>query len=56
VEVITTGLRAPHRVRVLVIGRSIFLGFGAIALFGMGLSNVVGAPQVKSIPDRYGTR
>lgn len=43
-------------VRVFADGPAIFLVFGAVALFGMGMGNVVGPPLVKRyFPDRQGT-
>ena len=43
-------------VRVFAHGPFVFLVFGAIALFGMGMGNVAGPPLVKRyFPDRQGT-
>lgn len=57
VAVIALGLGALGTVvRVLADGPFIFLAFGALALFGMGMGNVVGPPLVKKyFPDRQGT-
>lgn len=57
VAVIAMGLGALGTiVRVLANGPFMFLAFGAIALFGMGMGNVVGPPLVKKyFPDRQGT-
>lgn len=57
VAVIAMGLGAFGTiVRVLAGGPFVFLAFGAIALFGMGMGNVVGPPLVKKyFPDRQGT-
>ena len=42
--------------RVFAQGPLVFLAFGAVALFGMGMGNVVGPPLVKKyFPDRQGT-
>lgn len=43
-------------VRVFAQGPPVFLAFAAVALFGMGVGNVVGPPLVKKyFPDRQGT-
>jgi len=57
VAVIAMGLGAFGTVvRVLAEGPFVFLTFGALALFGMGMGNVVGPPLVKKyFSDRQGT-
>jgi CP family cyanate transporter-like MFS transporter len=55
--VVALGLGALGTVvRVLAGGPELFLVFGAVALFGMGMGNVVGPPLVKRyFPDRQAT-